>query len=80
MGTISQIRDGSAQVLGAINDISAAMSEQSTASADIARRVESIAQMTEETSAGVRQVLGEVGELRNVAAELNGTAGRFRVD
>lgn len=72
--------DGSQQVLGAINDISAAMSEQSTASADIARRVESIAQMTEENSAGVRQVLGEVDELRKVAAQLDAAAGRFRTE
>ncbi len=78
IGTIDRIRTSSQQVLGAINDISAAMGEQSTASADIARRVEGIAQMTEENSAGVRQVRGEADDLRGIAAQLNTAASRFR--
>ncbi|MDX9707308.1 MAG: methyl-accepting chemotaxis protein [Azospira sp.] len=78
IGTIGRISDSSQRVLGAINDISAAMGEQSTASADIARRVEAIAQMTEENSAGVRQVRIEADELRQVATELRTAASRFR--
>lgn len=52
---IMKIDEQSNSVLTVVGDIANALREQSVASNDIARRVEQMAQMTEENSASVRQ-------------------------
>lgn len=76
--TICDIREGSAQVISAIQDISVAMNEQRAASQEIARRVESVAQMSEQSSASARLIAEEVEDLRLLAQSLDDTVERFR--
>ncbi len=77
--SIVAIEDGSARLLGAVNDISSALKEQSQASNDIAKHVERIAQMTEENSVAVRQTARASQALEDLAAALQLSVGRFRV-
>ncbi|MBB5189423.1 methyl-accepting chemotaxis protein [Silvimonas terrae] len=57
---VAGIRSSAQTVLGSVNDISYAMSEQSVASNSMAREIEKVAQMTEQTSANAMGV-AEVG-------------------
>ncbi|GGP25063.1 chemotaxis transducer [Silvimonas amylolytica] len=57
---VAGIQTSAQTVLGSVNDISYAMSEQSVASNSMAREIEKVAQMTEQTSANAMGV-AEVG-------------------
>jgi methyl-accepting chemotaxis protein len=61
-----------------INDISSAASEQGTASNDIARNVEKIAQMTEENSAAITQASTTARELEALASRLHSDVAQFK--
>ena len=76
-GMIGRIADQSATVLGVVGSITGALHEQSGASTDIARRVESIAQMSEENSAAVQETAGTARRLSTLAADLTASARRF---
>jgi methyl-accepting chemotaxis protein len=77
--SIVGIEDGSSRLLGAVNDISSALKEQSHASNDIAKHVERIAQMTEENSVAVRETARASQALEDLATSLQASVGRFRV-
>jgi methyl-accepting chemotaxis protein len=74
-----EVRDSSAGVVGAITDISSALSEQRLAGAEIAKNVEKIAQMTESGRASASEVTRASGELEQLAQELSREVEKFRV-
>ena len=76
---MNQIRSGSDQVVAAIGEISLALREQSTASGDIARNVEQIAQMAEQNSMQVVDSANSARELGRLAGALEAEIRRFRV-
>jgi methyl-accepting chemotaxis protein len=78
-GTMSRIRDESARVVVAVEEITSALREQSSASTDIARRVEMIAQMGEENSAAVEETAAAASNLEGLAARLQTVAARFHL-
>jgi methyl-accepting chemotaxis protein len=77
--SMEKIQDGVQQVLAAVDDISAALKEQSSASQLIARNVESIAEMTDETSGIIKEVSASAGHLEQLSAELKTSVGAFRL-
>ncbi len=65
--------------LGMIREISAATKEQSVASNEIARNVETIAQMTDENSSVIVQLAGAATQLEQMSSNLQNMANRFRL-
>ena len=61
-----------------VSDIAVSVSEQSTASNEIARNVEKIAQMSEENHAAVHSNSQDIGRLEKLASELQTAVGRFK--
>ena len=76
---IRDIDDGSRRVTGVIDDVAAALEEQSTASHDLASRVEKIVQAIEENSVAIASVAGASDDLNGLADELVKVAARFRI-
>jgi methyl-accepting chemotaxis protein len=77
--SIGRIRDGADRVRADVSGISNSLREQSTASNDIARSVERIAEMSEQNSAAVRGTAETAGELERLARELEDEVRRFQV-
>jgi methyl-accepting chemotaxis protein len=77
--SITKIRDESSRVVFAVADITGALREQGTASADIARRVEMVSQMGEENCAAVEETAVAASSLESLAARLKIAAGRFKL-
>ncbi len=77
IGTINQ---GTDQVVAVTGEVSMALSEQSTASQDIASRVESIVQMIERNNQSMGVVAATAGKLGTLAGDLNRNISRFRVE
>ena len=75
---LARINDGARSTMQRIHDISSAASEQTTASTDIAKNVERIAQMTEETSAAIGQASSAAHQLEDLASKLHGEVAQFR--
>jgi methyl-accepting chemotaxis protein len=76
--TLARINEGARVTMERINDISSAAAEQGTASNDIARNVEKIAQMTEETSAAISQASSTAQQLESLASKLHAEVAQFR--
>jgi methyl-accepting chemotaxis protein len=62
-----------------VSDIAASVSEQSLASTEIARNVEKIAQMSEETNAALQSNTQDISRLEGLAKDLQTAVSRFRV-
>ncbi|MBT0961311.1 methyl-accepting chemotaxis protein [Denitromonas iodatirespirans] len=77
--SMAQIDAGASQVVVAVEEISAALREQSAASNDIARNVEAIAQMSEQNSAAVRAAARTAELLDAMARSMNTQVARFKV-
>jgi methyl-accepting chemotaxis protein len=77
--SMEKIQGGVQEVLASIGDISSALSEQSAASNLIAKNVEGIAQMTEETSRIVKDVATSADQLEQLALSLKESVGQFRL-
>jgi methyl-accepting chemotaxis protein len=77
--SISRIKEGANRVRTDVNDISHSLREQSSASNEIARNVEHIAQMSEANSSAVQGTLQTARELERLATELQNEVRRFRV-
>jgi methyl-accepting chemotaxis protein len=77
--TMGEIGDKAASVVESISEISLAVREQSTASADIARQVEQIAVGSEENSAAVRSTASAAKELEAVSLALQQATTHFRL-
>ncbi|HEX5801885.1 MAG TPA: methyl-accepting chemotaxis protein [Azospira sp.] len=76
---MGQIQGNADRVVETVGDISSALREQSTASTEIARNVERIAQMAEENNAAVAQSAQTAHELERLAEGLQAEIRRFRV-
>ncbi|MFA5242465.1 MAG: methyl-accepting chemotaxis protein [Sulfuricella sp.] len=76
---INQIKSGADQVVNVVNDISAALAEQSVASNDIAGHVERVAQMTEENSAAAGETANSAGHLQHLSDEMRSAVRRFKI-
>jgi methyl-accepting chemotaxis protein len=73
------IRSSAEMVRNAITGISEAMREQRSASTELSRNVESIAQMSEENSAAVATVADTATALVGVSDRLSSAVSRFRL-
>jgi len=78
-GSMDGIRSATEIVGNAIAEISEAMREQRSASSELSRNVESIAQMSEENSAAVASVASTASHLVGVSDNLKTTVSRFRL-
>lgn len=76
---VTKINSGAQMLVGTVNDISAALKEQSAASNEISRHVEKIAQMAEENHAAVDETAKTAHQLEKLATDLHETVGRFKV-
>ncbi len=76
--SINQIRDGASRVTDVVNGISESIAEQSTAGNEIAQKLETIAQMSEESALAVRQTSDAARHLQSLSASLHQTVARFR--
>ncbi|EGV28606.1 methyl-accepting chemotaxis sensory transducer [Thiorhodococcus drewsii AZ1] len=75
---LRQIKEGAEAALARIREVADATREQSSASNNIAQKVEQIAQMVEETSASTRATAETAQELEELAGELRAMVARFR--
>jgi len=76
---ISDIRDTSNQVVQAVSSITTSLIEQSTATSEVAKKVENIAKMSEETSKAAKSSAHTAEELRAMAATLDQQLNRFKL-
>ncbi|MDR3212840.1 MAG: methyl-accepting chemotaxis protein [Azoarcus sp.] len=76
---IGQINDASAAVVTAVGEISLALSEQSTASTEIANNVERIATMSEDNTTAMREAAAATQSLAAQAEQLQTIVGQFKL-
>jgi methyl-accepting chemotaxis protein len=76
---MNSIRESAQRVTAAIIDISSALKEQSIASHDIARHVESIAQMTDENHAAADQTAENARRLNQLSQDVSRVIASFKV-
>jgi methyl-accepting chemotaxis protein len=67
------------QVVKTIAEVSGGLSEQATASQDLAQRVEMIVQMVEQNAGASGSVADSARDLSLLSSELDNTVRRFRV-
>jgi len=77
--SITRIQGSVQKVAQVMEDISAALKEQTVASTEIAQNVERIAQMSEENSSAVDETARAAQHLETLAEKLHGTVVRFRI-
>lgn len=76
---VGKIQQSTIQVAAAVNEISAALHEQNSASQNIARNVESVAQMTDENSAASTQASDAAQNLETLAMQMRASVNQFKV-
>ncbi len=76
--SINRIRDGAQRVTIVVNGISDSIAEQSMASNEIARKLETIAQMSEESAQAVRHTADAARRLQGLSHELHDAVARFK--
>ena len=76
---MSQVGDNSEKVVVEINEINATLQEQRKASEQIAQHVEQIARMAERNVASITEIAGHVGNLEQLAINLERQMQHFRV-
>jgi PAS domain S-box-containing protein len=77
--SVSSINEAAQQAARAVDDITAAIHEQSLAARDIAGRIEKIAQGTEENSIAASQTASSAQQMTALSKQLDELAGRFRI-
>ena len=77
--SMEKIQAGVQGVLASVRDISSSLKEQSSSSNLIAKNIEGIAQMTEETSTVIREVAASADQLEQLASALKDSVGQFRL-
>jgi len=77
--SMAAITGGAQRVMGAVNDISNALGEQSSVSHEVANNVENIAQMAEENSAAASQAASTAQQLQTLAEAMEKAVSRFRM-
>ncbi|MBI4938796.1 MAG: methyl-accepting chemotaxis protein [Nitrosomonadales bacterium] len=78
-GVLAQAGASVSSASGGVSDIAASVGEQSKASTEIARHVESIAQMAEENHAAIEHVGQNIERLERLAGEMQAVVARFKV-
>jgi len=79
-GTVIElIGEGSTRIVSAVDQISAALHQQSAASQDVARSVESIAHMAQTNSEAVDQVSRNAASIKDLANSLEQQVARFKL-
>jgi len=78
-GRVVEIQGGTGHVSDAISEISLAVNEQNSVAQDIARRVETVARMSEENSVAARNTAAVAQNLDALADSLRNTVGGFKV-
>ncbi|WP_319002347.1 methyl-accepting chemotaxis protein [Quatrionicoccus australiensis] len=76
--SINRIRDGALRVSFVVNGISDSIREQGTASNDIAQKLETIAQMSEESAIAVRHTADAARRLHSLSDSLHQTVAQFK--
>ena len=76
--SINQINQGAKRVTDVVNDITSAIREQSSASLDIAKNIEHIARMSEESANAMEQNSTAAAHLQELSADLQRSVTRFR--
>ncbi|MDE1941679.1 MAG: methyl-accepting chemotaxis protein [Betaproteobacteria bacterium] len=76
---IQDIQHSTSQVLVAVNEMSSALKEQSAASQDIARHVETVAQMTDDNSNAAKTTSSSAHQLEQLAGTMRAAVERFKV-
>jgi methyl-accepting chemotaxis protein len=79
IGVLDEAGKSVTEASGGVSDIASSVSEQRQASVDVARHVESIAQMAEENHAAIGHTANSIRHLGELAGELNAAVARFRV-
>lgn len=77
--TIEKLEESSAKVVASVNDIFLAISEQTSASTEIARRVESIAQLADESSVAMNSTAESARTVKQLVGVMQGVVSGFRV-
>jgi methyl-accepting chemotaxis protein len=77
--SIEDIKEGSGTVVGAVEDITEAVREQSAATTAISQRIEQIAQMTERNSAAVRNTAEAVLRMSGMSREITEALSAYKV-
>ncbi len=77
--SISGIQDGANRVVNVVSGISDAIREQSAASSEIARNVERIARMSEESAGAVSETASAARHLQQLSSRLSVAVSRFKV-
>ncbi len=78
-GVLTQAGVSVTHASSGVSDIAASVGEQSKASTEIARNVESIAQMSEENHAAIEHVGQNIVRLERLAGDMQGAVSRFKV-
>ena len=78
-GCMARINDATNAVVDAVNEISLALREQSSASEAIARNVEQVATMNEENTTAFGHVVADAQRLQGLATQLKASVASFRV-
>ncbi|MBI2306131.1 MAG: methyl-accepting chemotaxis protein [Rhodocyclales bacterium] len=76
--SIISIRDGAMRVVDVVNDISSSIREQSTTSSDIAKNIEQIAQMSEESAQAVQNTMAAARHMQELSVALHASVSRFK--
>ena len=76
---IGQINEASTAVVNAVAEISLALSEQSTASTEIAKNVERIANMSEDNTSAMREAVTATQSLSTQAEQLQAIVSQFKL-
>jgi methyl-accepting chemotaxis protein len=76
--SINRIRDGAEQVTRVVNGISDSIREQSMAGSDIAQKLETIAQMSEESAIAVKHTADAARHLQSLSESLHQSVAQFK--
>jgi methyl-accepting chemotaxis protein len=76
--SIVSIRDDAMRVIEMVNGISMSIREQNSASGDIARNIEQIAQVSEESARAVQHTTEAARHLQELSANLHASVNRFK--
>jgi methyl-accepting chemotaxis protein len=76
---MQQVQQSASAVLEAVSNINGALTEQRGASQELAKSMETVAQMAEENSATVEELATTSGQLQGLSQNLQGVVARFRL-
>jgi methyl-accepting chemotaxis protein len=77
--SITEINDGATRVMGMVNSISESIREQSIASSDIAKSIEHIARMSEESSLEIQETANAARHLQQLSLTLRSSVSSFKL-